>query len=326
MALLAGLVALLVLVALCLGAYHVSVRDTFLILLSNVCDVTQTWPQMAYNVVCGVRLPRVVGALLVGSALAVAGGAYQGTFRNPLVSPDLLGVSSGACIGAALAILAEQGSLVIQLAAFAGGILAVAATMSVPRLLKRDSTVTLVLAGIIVGGFCGSIMGIIKYVADPETELAEITYWQMGSLAKVGWSSLTYVAPVILVAMAVLLAMRWRVNLLSLGDHEAKALGINLRFERGAVIACATLLTASAVCLAGTVGWVGLVVPHLARFVVGPNASRSLPVACVLAAGFLLVVDTLARMSGVEIPLGILTGLVGTPFFIVLLARQKGAL
>jgi iron complex transport system permease protein len=126
--------------------------------------------------------------------------------------------------------------------------------------------------------------------------------------------------------MAVLLAMRWRVNLLSLGDHEAKALGINLRFERGAVIACATLLTASAVCLAGTVGWVGLVVPHLARFVVGPNASRSLPVACVLAAGFLLVVDTLARMSGVEIPLGILTGLVGTPFFIVLLARQKGAL
>lgn len=319
-------VAVLAAAALCIGAYAIPVDQTLKILASRVVPIAQDWLKMAENVIWEVRLPRVLAALLVGSALAVAGASYQGTFRNPLVSPDLLGVSSGACIGAALGILAGQTSAIIQLFAFVGGILAVTCTMLIPRILRRDSTVTLVLAGIIVGGFCSSILGIIKYLADPETELADITYWQMGSLAKASWSSLAYVAPVIVVALVALLAMRWRINLLSLGDQEARSLGVNLRLERGIVVALSTLLTASAVCIAGTVGWVGLVVPHLARFVVGPNASRSLPVACVMAAGFLLIVDTLARVSGVEIPLGILTGLVGTPFFIVLLARQKGAL
>lgn len=324
-----GMVALLlalVAVALCLGPYRVALRETVSILASTVLPVEQTWGAMAANIILQVRLPRVLGALLVGSALAVAGAAFQSTFRNPLVSPDLLGVSSGACIGAAVAILSGLGAFGIQLAAFAGGILAVACTVAIPRLLKRDSTVTLVLSGIIVGGFCGSILGLIKYLADPETELPEIVYWQMGSLAKVGYDNLAYVAPVILVSISVVLLMRWRVNILSLGDHEAKALGVNLRLERGVFILFATLLTASATSVAGTVGWVGLVIPHLARFVVGPNASRSLPVACVMAAGFLLVVDTLARITGAEIPLGILTGFIGTPFFIVLLAKQKGLL
>lgn len=320
------LTAMIAVTALCLGAYGVPLRETLEILASRVLPVDETWSRMAQNVILEVRVPRVLGAMLVGSALAVAGCAYQGIFRNPLVSPDLLGVSGGACIGAALAILGGAARLGIQAAAFVGGVAAVLATMAIPRLLKRDSTVTLVLAGIIVGGFCGSILGIIKYLADPETELPTIVYWQMGSLAKVTNRSLIYVAPIILVALAGLIAMRWRVNLLSLGDHEAKALGVNLRLERGAVIAGATLLTASATCLAGTVGWVGLVVPHLARFVAGPNTGRSLPVACVMAAGFMVVVDTLARISGVEIPLGIITGLVGTPFFILLLARQKGVI
>lgn len=214
----------------------------------------------------------------------------------------------------------------MQGGAFVGGILAVACTVSIPRLLKRDSTITLVLSGIIVGGFCGSILGLIKYLADPETELPEIVYWQMGSLAKVDYGTLAFVAPVIVVSIGVVLAMRWRINVLSLGDHEAKALGVNLKLERGIVILFATLLTASAVSLAGTIGWVGLVIPHLARFVVGPNAARSLPVACLMAAGFMLVVDTLARITGIEIPLGIITGFIGTPFFIVLLAKQKGLL
>lgn len=326
LALLCVLVAALSSVALCLGAYQVPLSDVLGILASTVAPVEQTWQNMAASVVLGVRLPRVFGALLVGAALAVAGTAYQGIFRNPLVSPDLLGVSNGACIGAAVAILAGTGVFTRQLWAFVGGIAAVACTMLIPRLLKRDSTITLVLAGVIVGGFCSSVMGIIKYVADPETELPEIVYWQMGSLAKVGEGTLVYTAPVILACIVALLAMRWRVNVLSLGDHEAKALGVNLRKERGIVICLATLLTASATCMAGTVGWVGLVVPHLARFIVGPNTARSLPVACLLAAAFLLVVDTVARISGIEIPLGIITGLVGTPFFIVLLARQKGVL
>lgn len=317
-------VAVLAACALCLGPYYVPLDQTIGILADTLLDIPATWSDMARNVIMEVRLPRIIGALLVGAALAVAGGAYQGTFRNPLVSPDLLGVSSGACIGAAAAILVGAGTIGIQAAAFIGGIAAVACTCAIPKMLKRDSTITLVLSGIIVGGFCGSILGLIKYLADPETELPEIVYWQMGSLAKVDYGTLAYIAPVILASIAVILAMRWRINILSLGDHEAKALGVNLKLERGIVILFATLLTASAVSLAGTIGWVGLVIPHLARFVVGPNAARSLPVACLMAAGFMLVVDTLARITGIEIPLGILTGFIGTPFFIVLLARQKG--
>ena len=327
MLLLAVVLVALSAAALCLGAYEVPLRDIPGILLSPLTRPQDpAWSAMEANVVLQVRVPRVLGAILVGAALAVAGAAYQGTFRNPLVSPDLLGVSSGACIGAAVAILGDWGLVGKQVAAFVGGIAAVACTMLIPRLLRRDSTVTLVLAGIIVGGFCGSVLGIIKYVADPETELPEIVYWSMGSLAKVTAATLWYVGPVIAVCITAMLSLRWRINLLSLGDREAKALGVNLRRERGAVIALATLLTASATCVAGTVGWVGLVIPHLARFAVGPNATRSLPVACVMAAVFLLVVDTLSRISGHEIPLGIITGLVGTPFFIVLLARQKGAM
>ena len=199
-------------------------------------------------------------------------------------------------------------------------------TVSIPKVLRKSSTMTLVLSGIIVGGFCGSVMGIIKYVADPDTQLQEIVYWQMGSLAKVNYDTLSYIAPVIVVSIAVILSMRWRMNVLSLGDKEARSLGVNLKVERGVVIVFATLLTASATCLAGTIGWVGLVVPHLARFLVGANACRSLPVTCLMAALFMLVIDTIARMTGVEIPLSILTGLIGTPFFVVLLAKQRSVL
>lgn len=312
--------------ALCVGAYAVSAGETVGILLSEILPLETTWSSMAQTVVLDVRLPRILAALLVGAALAVAGAAYQSTFRNPLVSPDLLGVSSGACIGAAVAILVGASVAVIQGAAFIGGILAVCCTVSIPRLLKRDSTITLVLAGIIVGGFCGSILGLVKYLADPETQLPEIVYWQMGSLAKADYESLAYVAPVITVSIIVVLCMRWRINVLSLGDHEAKSLGVNLRLERGVVIVFATLLTASATCLAGTIGWIGLVMPHLARFLVGPNTARSIPTVTIMAAVFMLVVDTLARITGIEIPLSILTGFIGTPFFIVLLAQQKAVL
>ena len=311
--------------ALCIGSYSIPVKDTLNILLSPIFG-DGDWSARAQLIITQVRLPRVLAAILVGAALAVAGTSYQGIFRNPLVSPDLLGVSSGACVGAASAILLGSGALGIQLAAFLGGIGAVAMTISIPKIIKKESTVALVLSGVIVGGFCGSIMGLLKYIADPESTLAEITYWQMGSLAKADYESLAYTAPIIIVCIIILMALRWRVNVLSLGDQEAKALGINLKFERGVVIAMSTLLTASAVSLAGTIGWIGLVIPHLARFLVGPNVARSLPVAFVMAAGFMLIVDTLSRFSGIEIPLSILTGLIGTPFFVVLLAKQRGML
>ena len=247
-------------------------------------------------------------------------------WRKPWSSKCVCGVSSGACIGAASAILLGWGAAGVQGAAFVGGIAAVCCTVSIPKVLRKSSTMTLVLSGIIVGGFCGSVMGIIKYVADPDTQLQEIVYWQMGSLAKVNYDTLSYIAPVIVVSIAVILSMRWRMNVLSLGDKEARSLGVNLKVERGVVIVFATLLTASATCLAGTIGWVGLVVPHLARFLVGANACRSLPVTCLMAALFMLVIDTIARMTGVEIPLSILTGLIGTPFFVVLLAKQRSVL
>ena len=312
--------------ALGIGAFPIPLETVWDILLSAATGDERGGTAMMQNVVMEVRLPRILAALLVGAALAVAGTAYQSIFRNPLVSPDLLGVSGGACVGAAGAILLGAGLVAVQCAAFVGGIVAVTATLAIPRIIKKKSNIAIVLSGVIVSGFCGSILGLVKYVADPEETLPTIVYWQMGSLTKVNFGTLAYIAPVILAAIAVVLAMRWRINVLSLGDHEAKALGVNLRRERAAIIVAATLLTASAVSLAGTIGWIGLVLPHLARFIVGPNTARSLPVACIMAAGFLVIVDTLARFSGTEIPLGILTGFIGTPFFIVLLAKQRGTL
>lgn len=320
------LLLILTVSALCIGAYDITPLEVVKILGTAITGSESNAPDMTRIIVLTVRLPRVISAILVGAALAVAGCAYQGIFRNPLVSPDLLGVSSGACIGAAVAILIGWGTTGIQGAAFVGGLAAVALTMSIPRLIRKQSTLALVLSGIIVGGFCGSILGILKYVADPEEDLPSIVYWQMGSLAKSDFEKLAYVTPVILISIVILLLLRWRMNVLSLGDKEAMALGVNLKRERAAVIVFATLLTASAVSLAGTIGWVGLVVPHLARFIVGQNIARTMPVSALLAASFMIVVDTIARSTGIEIPLGILTGLVGTPFFILLLKKQRSTL
>lgn len=278
------------------------------------------------NIIFNLRLPRIAAAMLVGMALSLAGAVYQGIFRNPLVSPDLLGVSSGACVGAAAAVIAGGGMLAMQGAAFGGGLLAVALTLTLPRLIGRDSAVVLVLAGIVVSGFMGATLGVVKYLADPETELAEIVYWQMGSLAKAQTEQLVWLVPVMLLPALLLLLMRWRINVLSLGEREARLVGADTRKERLLMIVCATLLTASAVCISGTIGWLGLVVPHLARMLAGDNNLRSLPLSLLVGALFLLLADTLARnLYTQEIPLGILTGFIGAPFFAWVLVRQKPA-
>ena len=308
---------------LCCGRYRVSVGDTLRILLSGILPLEKSWTDMAQNAVLLIRLPRMLGAVLIGAALAMSGCAYQSIFQNPLVSPDLLGVSNGACIGAALAILSGGGAVVIQIGAFWGGLCAVGLTAAIPRLMRKKSTVTLVLSGVIVSGLCASIMGIIKYMADPESELAEIVYWQMGSLSKLTTKSLPPMVPVMVVCILGLVILRWRVNVLSLGDREAQALGVNLRLERGVVVVLSTLLTASSVCLAGTIGWVGLVMPHLARGLVGSDNTRAIPTAALLSASFMLVIDLCARsLTGAELPVSILTGLVGAPFFAFVLARE----
>ena len=329
---LAGVMAVLVLlllvavtVALCVGRYEVPPLAAFKILVGQVVPLDLSiWPDAMHDVVLKLRLPRVLAAILVGGALALAGATYQGIFKNPLVSPDLLGVSSGDCVGAAVSILLGLGLLSRQVFAFVGGVVAVALTMAIPRIMRRDSTIMLVLSGVIVGGFMGSIIGLIKYIADAETQLPDIVYWQLGSLAKVSMSTVCAIAPVMLVTAGVLFAMRWRVNLLSLGDQDAKTLGVNLRRERGVAVACATILTACAVCLSGTIGWIGLVMPHVARRLVGTDNRRTFPVAVVSSAIFLLVIDTLARtLTGGELPLGILTGFIGAPFFALILVRER---
>ena len=312
-----------VLVGLCLlslswGRYTIPPSDVVDTLLNNSQNEIQ------HNIIFNLRLPRILAAILVGAALAVAGTTYQGIFRNPLVSPDILGVSNGACIGAAIAILMGAGMLGVQTFAFAGGLIAVLLTMNLPRLIQRDSTIVLVLSGIIVSGFMMASLGLIKYLADPETQLADIVYWQLGSLTKSNYDNLMILAPIIVLTTAVLLAMRWRINVLSLGDREAKLIGANIRFERGMMVCAATLLTASAVCLSGTIGWLGLVIPHLARLFIGDNNVKSLPMAALIGAIFLLIVDTLARNLYIqEIPLGILTGFIGAPFFAWVLIKQK---
>lgn len=310
--------------SLCIGQYKIPAKNVLLILLSRIFPVTEVWNDTMFRVVMYSRLPRVASALLVGGALALAGSAYQGVFRNPLVSPDLLGVSNGACVGAAVSILLGLGYFGTVSLAFVFGIVAVTLTVMFPRLLNRRSAVSLVLSGVIVGGFFSSVLGLLKYIADADTELAEITYWQLGSLSKVKAESLFYVAPVILLAGLLIILLRWRINVISLGEKEAQTLGINLFVERGIVIACSTILTAASVCISGTIGWIGLIMPHLARMIVGQNNERVIPSAALLSSIFLIVVDLLARnITGAEIPLSIITGFVGTPFFAFVIIKQN---
>lgn len=316
------LLLLLIVAALCSGRYLLSPVEVAQALTSAVTGSPPPDPA-AFNVVVNLRLPRICAALLIGAALTLAGASYQSIFRNPLAAPDLLGVTHGACVGASIGIILGLGTAWVQSLAFVVGIGALALVAWIPRLIRRTSSVTLVLAGIIVGGLMQAIIGLLKYVADPETQLADIVFWQLGSLAKVTAASVTAMAPLILLPAAVLLALRWRLNLLALDDAESAALGVNIRLERGIVVLCATLLTAAAVSLSGSIGWVGLVVPHAARILSGSDNARSLPVAALLGAAFMLVIDTLARsLSPGEIPLGILTGLIGTPVFVIILARR----
>lgn len=324
------LVVLLVVVffiALCAGRYSIRVTEVVRILASSVFDVTQTWDDKAYGVIFTLRLPRTIGAVLVGAALSLAGAAYQGVFKNPLVSPDLLGVSSGACVGAAIAILLGMNSLGVQTLAFAVGIGAVTLTMLIPRLFRSSSMMMLVLSGVIVRGMMDSVVGVIKYIADPETQLADITYWTLGSLVKVLSSDLFAIAPVIAAGCLMVLLLSWRINILSLGEQEARALGVHVGFVRGVVIICSTLLTASAVCVCGTIGWVGLVIPHLSRITVGQDNTKSIPVSLLMGAIFMVAIDTLARvLTSLELPLSILTGIIGAPFYFMVLAGQRMSL
>ena len=311
--------AVLTVVAFAVGRYPVSVSELFsLISGAPVSDNVQT-------IVLQVRGPRVLAALLVGAALAAAGTAYQGMFRNPLVSPDILGVSTGAALGAVLAMFLSLGILFIQLFAFAGGVLAVALVYGVAaRLRGHDPLLALILTGVVIGTLLGSAIALVKYVADPYNQLPAITYWLLGSLASTSAQDLRIAAPLALAGLAPMLLLRWRINLLALPDDEARSIGVDTRKLRALVIAAATLMTAAAVAISGIIGWVGLLIPHAARLLVGPDFGRLLPLAMLLGAAFLLAVDTLCRtLAPVEVPPGVLTALIGTPFFLWLFALAR---
>lgn len=283
-----------------------------------------TWGPTVEKVVLLIRLPRLAAALLVGSCLAVSGATYQSIFKNQLAAPELLGVFQGSCVGAAAAILLGAGSFFVQASALCGGILSVVVATLITRFFRSDSSAILVLSGVIVSGVMRSVLGMLKYAMDTETQLPSITYWELGSLSDMTFQKLLPVLPGMAVAMAVLFAMRWQFNLLSLGDGEARSLGVNVAAVRGVTVACATMLTSCAVCLSGTIAWVGLVIPYFGRLVAGPDSVRLTPIAALMGALFLIVVDTAARsLSGVEIPLSILTGLVGAPIFVTMLYRQR---
>ncbi len=313
--------ALLALTALAfaVGRYPVSPGEVLSALAGHAADPTVN------TVVLQVRGPRVLAALLVGAALAAAGTAYQGMFRNPLVSPDILGVSTGAALGAVLGIFLSQNILMTQLFAFAGGLAAVGLVYGVgSRLRGHDPLLALVLTGVVIGTLLGSAIALIKYLADPYNQLPAITFWLLGSLASISPRDLAVAAPLALLGLAPMLLLRWRMNLLALPDDEARALGVDTRRLRTLVVACATLMTASVVAISGIIGWVGLLVPHAARLLVGPDFGRLLPLAMLMGAGFLLAVDTLCRtLASIEVPPGVLTALIGTPFFLWLFALAR---
>jgi len=320
-----ALLAVAVLAGMSVGRFPVAPGDVAALLLARVTGAPSGVAPAIETIVFGVRGPRIVAALAIGAALAAAGAAYQNLFRNPLVSPDILGVSGGAALGAVLGIMLALPVVAIQGLAFCGGLVAVGLVYAVASAVRgHDPLLVLVLAGILVGALLGACIALSKYLADPYNQLPAITFWLLGSLAAAAPADLAAALPAVLVGLVPLWLLRWRINLLSLGDEEARALGVSTVRVRVAVIASATLMTAAAVSIAGIVGWIGLVIPHLARTLVGPDFTRLLPTSVALGAAFLLLVDTLARtLARIEIPLGVLTAFIGTPLFLWQLVRSR---
>jgi iron complex transport system permease protein len=320
-----GAFLLLVAVAFAVGRFPVTPVQLLTALWSKLTGTPHDLPAAIDTVVFNVRGPRVAAAILVGAALAAAGAAYQGLFRNPLVSPDILGVSAGAALGAVLGIYLSLGVVGIQALAFGVGLGAVAVVYAVGAALRRhDPVLVLVLAGIVIGTLLGSCVSLLKYLADPYNQLPAITFWLLGSLASVTLGDVRAVLPSVVLGLVPLLLLRWRMNVMTLGEDEARALGVDTRRVRLAIVGAATLMTAGVVSISGVVGWIGLLVPHLARLLVGPDFRRLLPASILLGASYLLGVDTLARtIARIEIPLGVLTAFIGAPFFIWMLAVSR---
>ncbi len=326
-ALLGLLLVLLVIASLGMGRYPVPFSSVAAILGDQLLPLPTTTPvgsEVERLVVLQLRLPRVVGAVLVGMALAMAGATLQGLFRNPLVDAHIVGISSGASFGGVVALLFALPSVVVVGSAFGAGLLALLAVFAMSRASHASRITTLVLAGLVTGTFCSALVGLVVFAADPEAQLPGIVYWLMGSFSQLDYRRLALLAPPLLLAGLLLHRMRWRLNLLSLGDHDARGLGVAVERTRWTALGLVTLMVAAQVAVSGTIGWVGLVIPHLARILTGPDHRTLLPISALLGGLFMLAIDGLARgFTAQELPVGLLAALVGTPLFAYLLWRRR---
>lgn len=321
------LLTAVVILSLGIGKYSVSPHEIMLVIANKMFGTSSGLDPTIETVIWQVRLPRVFSALLIGAALAAAGAVYQGLFRNPLVSPDILGVSAGASLGAVSGIMLSLPVIAIQSLSFAGGLVAVGLVYLVGFLVRqRDPILVLVLAGIAIGALLSASISLLKVLADPYNQLPAITFWLLGSLASITRNDMFSILPAIILGLVPMTLLRWRVNLMTLDDEEARALGVETGKLRVVLIASATLMAAAAVSISGTIGWIGLLVPHVARMLVGPEFSRLLPASLILGGGYLVGIDALARsVAPIEVPLGILTAIIGAPFFLYLLMTTRRA-
>lgn len=315
-------------VSILTGRYSITPGQMFQLIAKRISgtQISKSINSNMETILFQVRLPRVLSAMLIGAGLSASGAAYQGMFRNPMISPDILGVSSGAGFGASIAILMSFGSLGIEMTAFLFGILAVGLSYFISKAVSRGNTtmLVLVLIGMVVSSLFQSMISITKYIADPYGKMPAITFWLMGGLSTITPDDVKILLIVIIAAIVPLMLIRWKINVLSFGEEEAMALGIHISRIRSILILCSTIITAACVSASGMIGWVGLIVPHLARMIVGPDYKILLPVSCLMGGMYLLLVDTIARsVFPMEIPLGILTSIIGTPFFMYLLLKGK---
>ncbi len=307
--------------ALILGRYNISISVFFKTLF------TSDGFEIERSIILNLRLPRTIIAALTGVALSVSGLLYQETFQNKLVSPDLLGVSSGAGVGAAFAILIGLSTLLVSIFAFVVGILTVFLTLFIAKIMKNTSSTILTLSGIIVGGFMSSVLSFIKYLADEETTLSTITFWLMGSFENTTMNDVYVLLPIVLVCSIIIILISYRINVVALGKEEAQTKGINYKFYRMLIIILATLLTASSVAICGTISWIGLVVPHIVRLMVGRNTKKTVPLSMIFGAAFMIIADIISRtFTAAEIPLSAVTGLFGTIIFVILLFVRRNTL
>lgn len=302
------------------GKYPISPGELLHVLFGKLMGGAKDWSNQVELVIFKIRMPRVLAGAMIGAGLSAGGAAYQGLFRNPMVSPDVLGASAGAGFGAAVSLFLGLGYGAVAANAFVGGVGAVAAAYLISTRVRQNHTLGMVLAGIMIGSVFSAGTSFIKLVADPDNTLPTITYWLMGSIAGVTTREFLGAAGPILVGMAVLLLLRWKLNLLTMGEDEARSMGINTKVLRVVIVTAATLITAACVSISGLIGWVGLVIPHFARMLVGYDYRTMMPVCMLMGASFMMVVDNIARsIATSEIPIGILTAFVGAPFFLYLI-------